>query len=68
MNDNREDEQWECGERDDMLLEEIAQLKRQLTEARAALLLIAKHAPSTCALLMADESFAAALRAAKESK
>jgi len=46
----------------------IAQLKHELDVARAALLLIAKDAPSICALLMADESFAAALKAAREAK
>lgn len=48
------------------LAAKLARLEADLAEARAALLLIAKDAPSICALLMADESFAAALKAARE--
>ena len=48
------------------LAAKLARLEVDLAEARAALLLIAKDAPSICALLMADESFAAALKAARE--
>lgn len=50
-------------------LNDLPQSVREIAEAigrEAALLLIAKDAPSICALLMADESFAAALKAARE--
>jgi len=71
MSISREDEQWESEEREDMLLQEISDLKRQLAEARAALLEAEDNLSYTATswwMIEFRARHAAALKAMREAK